>query len=149
MNDMRQSYIDSFLGYGNPTAAHWFVGMEEGGVNSVVGLMDRVRAWHARGSMPLEDLIEYHRVINEDRFCSPPYPLQRTWARLLHFKCAFLGLPANALTIRQWQHEFLGRTFSNSTLAELPPLPSSSTATWPYSELASSIPEMVSRERHR
>jgi hypothetical protein len=145
---MLHSYIDSFLGYGNPTAKHWFVGMEEGGVESVAGLQKRVQAWHARGSRALEDLLEYHHAISETRFFNSPYPLQRTWAGLLRFEAAFTGLPADKESIRLRQHSALARDGSNSVLAELMPLPAKNTAMWPYAELAAQHPVLESRERY-
>lgn len=145
---MLQSYIDTFLGYGSPTAKHWFVGMEEGGVDSVAGLMTRVRAWHARGARPLEDLVEYHHAINESRFFKPPYPLQRTWAGLLRFEAAFAGLPVDTDSIRLRQHSALARDGSNSVLAELMPLPAKNTAMWPYAELAAQHTALQNRERY-
>lgn len=44
------TYSANFLGYGNPNARLWFVGMEEAGASDALSLEKRITLWKERGS---------------------------------------------------------------------------------------------------
>lgn len=142
-------FIDSFLGYGNLQAPLWFVGMEEGGGQSLAELSDRLRAWDQRGRQPCEDLAGYHRAIGVTQFFDLPHPkLQTTWCALMKALQAWRGGASDLSTLRTLQASELGTLGGPVALLELLPLPAPRVDAWPYRELAEQRPYLADRSRY-
>jgi hypothetical protein len=147
--DQLNAFMHRFAGYGAESSGLWFVGLEEGGGRTIEELATRVSAWNVRGSLPLEDLAEYHRAIGQDAYFDPPYPLQRTWAALCRVRQAWLGQPADVATLKIVQARELGRAGGRSNVVELMPLPATSLSHWPYGPLATEHPALRDRDTYR
>ena len=141
-------YIAKFAGYGNLGAPLWFIGMEEGGGKDVLELERRVRAWAARGRLPLEDLAGFHHVIGASEYFLPPYPLQRTWRSLCRTLQAWLGSSTDTASIKNAQAHVLGAFDGKACLLELLPLPATDISSWPYVSLALEHPALSDRTRY-
>jgi hypothetical protein len=142
-------FTDRFLGYGNFSAPIWFVGLEEGGGESLTEIEQRVGAWKQRGSRSVEDLAEYHRSIGVTRFFDGPRPvLQRTWRALMLMLQAYRSAPTDIDTLRRLQAREFGAAHGPAALLELLPLPSPSKTSWIYAPLAGDIPMLESRARY-
>lgn len=140
------AFIADFAGYGNPSAAIWFVGMEEGSGKGVPELARRVDAWSIRGRRPLEDLAAYHRAIDlGQQHFNKPVALQRTWGPLLRALLAWRGTEITLDEMRATQADDLGSERGDSSLIELLPLPSPGTKVWPYESLAPQIAALQNR----
>jgi hypothetical protein len=142
-------FMVRFAGYGNKSAPLWFVGLEEGGGQTVEELATRVNAWSARGGHALEDLADYHRAIGQAKYFDPPYPLQRTWASLCRVRQAWLDQPTDVATLKIIQSRELGRSHGGSNLVELMPLPATSVNHWPYTSLVADHPMLIDRDTYR
>ena len=138
-------FIHNFYGYGNYLARYWFIGMEEGGGNSVEEINRRLNAWHERGKFELEDVAEYHFAIGIPEHFRDAAKLQPTWNRLIRILLSAQGEPGGTEDVREYQKSSLGRLKGDSCLLELLPLPSPSTDKWLYGQ-HSSIPYLESRE---
>ncbi|MFL7892770.1 MAG: hypothetical protein AB8I56_11970, partial [Anaerolineales bacterium] len=57
-----EDFINRFFGYGNFKGKYWFIGMEEGGGNSLEEINRRLDAWDMRGRREVEDVADYHRA---------------------------------------------------------------------------------------
>lgn len=143
------SFICDFAGYGSLQAPIWFLGMEEGSGQGIEELTRRVHAWSSRGCQPLEDLPSFHHAIELPRHFVRPWPLQRTWAPLLHMLLAWRGIEATTAELRRVQSTELGTHGGDSTLVELLPLPAPRISDWPYAELSSELPALANRETYR
>jgi hypothetical protein len=44
-----EEFINNFYGYGNYHGKYWFIGMEEGGGNSIEEINRRLASWNTRG----------------------------------------------------------------------------------------------------
>ena len=105
-SELLESHMNTFLGYGNPAAPYWFIGMEEGGDCEAAFVSRRLNSWDTRGRATLEDSEEYHRRIDLCACFDPPRTLQ------------------------------LGRPNGETALLELFSLPVSRLSRWPYAELS-------------
>jgi hypothetical protein len=140
-------FISTFYGYGNARGQYWFIGMEEGGGDTLEEIEQRVLLWEQRGQHELEDIKAYHLALGISRYFTEPTKSQSTWRQLIRI---ILSAPNKALsldTIKQYQREAFGQWAGESCLIELLPLPSPSTTQWLYK--AWSLPELQSRESYR
>ena len=140
-NETLLSFADGFLGYGNPSATHWFVGMEEGGGNSVDEIAARLVAWERRGKRDFDDVKAFccdtgHAALIP--WGSDTAPRQKTWVGLIKT----LGITADPLTYQRT--EWLTET-GETCLVNLLPLPSPGTDTWNYAAW-SDLPELQTRK---
>jgi hypothetical protein len=144
-NTLLMDFIHSFYGYGNYQGPYWYLGMEEGGGNSVEEIDRRLNAWKKRGKLELEDVAEYHFSIGIPEHFRDPAKLQPTWNKLIRILLSAEGQPGTTEDVREYQKSSLGRLNGDSCLLELLPLPSPSTGKWLYDK-HSSIPYLKSRE---
>jgi hypothetical protein len=144
-----EQYMQTFAGYGDSSAPVWFVGMEEGGGESVAELSRRVQAWDERGRAIFEDLASYHREIGVTNFFDGERPvLQKTWCPLIKCLQAYRGAPTDDATIRSVQATELGAHGGPASLLELMPLPAANVSAWPYASLAATIPALATRKSY-
>ena len=143
-----QQFMHTFYGYGNYDAPFWFVGMEEGGRDTVPYINRRLRLWAERGKRELEDLAEWHLAEGPHRHFTGRPPLQPTWNRLMRILLTAKGESPTISALRTYQKEKLGRTGGESCLVELFPLPAKSTGSWFYGE-HSRLPQLANRKRYR
>jgi hypothetical protein len=141
-------FIDRFYGYGNLDAPYWFIGMEEGGGNSLEEISLRLSTWCERGMQTTEDLVDYHLALGIDQFFGEKPRLQSTWAKLIRVLHMLEGKPTTTDAIRTTQGSQLGRSDSLSCLLELLPLPSPSTDQWLYGD-HTSLEFLKDRETYR
>ena len=140
-----EEFIHNFYGYGNYRGNYWFIGMEEGGGNSIEEINRRLNSWNTRGRLALEDVAEYHFAIGIPKHFRDPAKLQPTWNKLIRILLSAQGQPGTTDDVREYQKSSLGRPNGDSCLLELLPLPSPSTGKWLYGQ-HSSIPYLKSRK---
>jgi hypothetical protein len=146
-DDLIRAYAANFLGYGTWAAPFWFVGMEEGGGQSLTEFARRVRAWIDEGQPELLDLASHEKRISGTASRSRA-SLQRTWARLIRALHVAQGVDDPSRdTLREYQQTRLGRSDGEAALLELLPFPSANTRDWLYGELG--IPEYATRKKYR
>lgn len=124
--------MTTFYGSGNYDGDYWFVGMEEGGGNSLEQVRKRIQTWQDLGETELVDIYDFHLGINYPEYFTNPVKLQRTWMQEARIVLAAKGLPSNTEDVRYYQRDVIGRKNSETCLLELLPLPSPSTADWLY-----------------
>ena len=144
--DRLLAYCHNFFGYGNPRAPFWFVGLEEGGGNSVNETIGRVNAWEEQGRPVLADLLEFHRSIGVEKWFGPDAVRQKTWGMLVRSVLLANGIQATANTVLHYQAEKLARRKGETALLELMPLPSRRTSDWIYSKIG--IQSLESRKEY-
>jgi len=125
-------FIHSFFGYGNFDGEYWFVGMEEGGGNSLEEIKKRLLVWAKRGKRELEDVADYHIQLGLDYLFSERPKLQPTWSKLIRVYLVSKGESPTIEEVRSFQRDILGRLGGDTCLLELLPLPSPSTGEWLY-----------------
>jgi hypothetical protein len=131
-------YASGFLGYGNPQADLWFVGMEEAGAWSAAEIGERIGAWADLGRQPIIDCAEFHRRVRDAKrrplsyWFEPGAPLQPTWRRLIRLMLARDGRATDRESVRHAQIHDWGRPSSGACFIELFPLPAPKTGEWPY-----------------
>lgn len=137
-----ESYIEGFYGHGSYEAKYWFIGMEFGGGGSLAEVVSRIQGWYDRGGKELEDLGP-NGVGAGSRWFKPPYPLQRTWVKLIRvLLCAEAINPTNE-AMRAYQRDKLGRTGGVDCILELLPLPSPRLNRWQfYPQFATQYPQL-------
>lgn len=147
-----EAYINSFYGYGNSTAKYWFVGMEEGGGNSLEEIETRLNLWDKRGRNELEDLFEYHQALGVLKYFGEKPKTQSTWKYLIRLLLSAENQPFTLDKlideIKSYQANQLGRKAGETALIELLPLPSPSVNQWTYGEW-SSLPYLNTRKSYR
>ncbi|MCH8101940.1 MAG: hypothetical protein IIB28_02145, partial [Chloroflexi bacterium] len=118
----------SFEGYGRKSAPYWFLGMEEGG-GSVEELIERVNLFDS-----IEDLYSAHTKLGLEETMHRHVPTWRVMSKLV---MAMQGTPnwQDTASARDYQATRLGREDGDTFLVELMPLPSPSTAVWPYESI--------------
>jgi hypothetical protein len=145
--DLLDAYMRTFYGYGAWTAKYWFVGMEEGGGDSLAEIERRITVWHDRGRRDLEDLRDYHLAIGVPQYFGEKPPLQRTWRALLRVVLTAQGARVDLDALRTYQSTLLGRPHGETALIELLPLPApGKTAPWLYGQ--SGIASLQTREEY-
>jgi hypothetical protein len=143
------SFMDGFFGYGNLESEVWFIGMEEGGGDSLADIARRLEVWHELKKPSVADLFEFHNRLGIVEYFSGTNPkLQATWKMLARYALSYEGVATDSKSIRCFQANRLGRKNSNNCLLELLPLPSPSTNHWLYSEFTD-MPELESRSQYR
>lgn len=60
-------YMHRFVGFGDPSADIWFIGLEQGGGEDLGELERRLSAWIDSGAGPFADLREYCSRLGEHR----------------------------------------------------------------------------------
>ena len=149
LNDpILHQFIHSFYGYGSFAADTWFLGMEEGGGESLDEVSRRLAVWQARGGQELEDVCGYHDALYLGQFFREPVKLQRTWAQLCRMVLVSRGEPADLQAVKAYQKDRLGRPAGETCLMELLPLPSPGTDRWFYADW-SMLPFLTSRSTYQ
>ena len=146
--ELLDAFVHGFYGYGTYRAGYWFIGMEEGGGDTLEEITDRLSAWNELGRRELEEVSEFHRKIRKHDLFEGHARLQPTWNRLIRIVLAAQGQQTDRNRIREYQKTSLGRLDGDTCLLELLPLPSPSTQHWLYSAL-SDLPYLVDRRTYR
>jgi len=140
-----EAFIQGFFGYGNPAGKLWFIGMEEGGGDSLPEVQQRLKVWHDLGTPAIADLAEFHRRLGMPEFFQDPVKRQHTWTSLIRVVLAAIGQPVELPAVKNYQRDCLGRANGETCLVELLPLPSPNTGTWHYPQW-SKLAYLQSRE---
>jgi hypothetical protein len=142
----------NFWGLGRFESDYWFVGMEEGGGNSLDEVSKRLQVLEDFGTNGLVDNCVYHTKIGYDfqRFFEGKIKLQFTWAKLIR---TFLVMrnPNTRYTpdyIKDFQANKWGRSDSDNCLIEIFPLPSPSAYMWNYDKW-SDMPILKDRNSYK
>lgn len=147
-DELLGAFINGFYGYGNYQAPYWFVGMEEGGGNSIEEIAKRIETWDKRGRKELEDVAEYSREIGINRYFDDRAKLQSTWNKLIRIVLTAEGQIFDTETVREYQRSKFGTEDGDTCLLELLPLPSPNIASWLYGE-NSKLAYLTNRETYR
>ncbi len=147
-DELLVEFAQTFYGYGNYQAPYWFLGMEEGGGNSIDEINRRFSVWAARGKNELEDVAEYHRAIKIPELFSDKPKLQNTWNKQIRVLFGIKNQAVETEFVRNYQRDSWGRNDSDNCILELFPLPSPSTADWIYGK-TSSLPTLKNRDTYR
>lgn len=143
-----KDFMHGFYGYGNFNAPYWFIGMEEGGGNSIDEINSRLHAWKKRGCREVEDVAAYHREFGISKYWEEKPPLEATWNNIIRIFLAANGSIPTTDEVRFYQRDHLGRNEQETCLLELLPLPSPSTSHWLYAD-CSRNPALGSRQSYR
>ncbi len=147
-DQLLQSFMSSFYGYGNHAAPYWFIGMEEGGGDSFEEVASRLAVWDQRGRCELEDIADYHIELGITHPFAEKPKLHPTWAKLIRVLLTIEGEPPTREQVRTYQQQHWARSGGSVNLMELLPLPSLSIRHWLYAE-HSSLVELKSRDEYR
>jgi hypothetical protein len=128
------NFMSTFYGSGNYNGRYWFIGMEEGGGNSLDEVSKRLTAWEELGAMELVDMVDFHFRIGVPEYFSDPVKLQRTWGQLIRIYLISQGKSDAISDLKVFQRDYLGRKDQDTCLLELLPLTSPNTTTWLYSK---------------
>ncbi len=142
------AFIKGLYGFGNLGAPYWFIGLEEGGGNSLEEIELRISVWEELGRPQVADLLDYHKKIGILKFFEKPIKLQTTWNKLIRIYIAATGRKADLDLVKKIQACKLGRRDGDTCLLELFPLSSPSTGKWLYSEI-SNLHYLKSRKIYR
>jgi hypothetical protein len=148
LNDqLLSAYIDTFYGYGTYAAPYWFVGMEEGGGNSLDEVAERINVWNNRGRCELRDPrgYDYDPITSTSPWFRRNPKSQTTWRQLIRMALVAQDISPSLNGIKAYQRDRLGRPDGDICLLELLPLPSPSIGHWHYSAFASLLPYLSSR----
>lgn len=142
-----EEFMASFFGYGDLSAPLWFVGMEEGGGESIEEIEARLNAWSTGGKQELEDMAEFHASFGDASRFLPNAPVQRTWKELMRLALLARGESDELEAIREHQISAFGRSGGQAALLELMPLPKRSLRDWPYAAWTSpeAAPNLATR----
>lgn len=124
------AFAETFVGYGNPDAPLWFIGLEEACGPNEAEMQQRLAVWQAFGRPRWMDACDFHMQAGMGHlFDTENCELQKTWKALMRI-CMKVANP-NAVTttaaLQQFQSQRLGRPDGGHCLAELRPLPCPST----------------------
>lgn len=144
-----EEFMHGFYGYGSYFGDIWLIGKEEGGVNSCIGIAERLRAWNERGRQVLEDVAAFHNAIGEEKYFTDNPEEQPTWRGLIQILCGFEGLDPTKEFVNWYQSRRLGRITDNHALLEFLPLPCKSTKPedWFYPD-CTSLPYLATRKKY-
>jgi hypothetical protein len=140
-------YMSDFVGFGDRSAPVWFIGLEQGGGESLAELQRRLAAWHDSGAGSFADLRDYCERFGERRWHGASPRIQPTLGKLVRLLLAAQGQPTDSESVRRHQAEKFGCTSGGSVIAELMPLPSRNISEWIYSSLTD-VPNLDSRESY-
>jgi len=146
-DNLLEYFMTTFYGSGNYSGNYWFVGMEEGGGNTIERVVKRLEAWRKLGEEELVDIYDFHVKINYPEYFNDPVKLQRTWMQQARIILASKRKPTNAEDVRAYQRDIIGRKNSETCLLELLPMPSPSTRVWHYNEW-SKLPYLLDRKKY-
>ena len=142
-DQLLESMIDKFYGYGNYQGDYWFIGLEESG-GDFANVNKRINTWSKRGEQEIEDVAEYHIAMAE--WSTNVHP---TWKGLIRIILTTKGYKnINTKHILDYQVNSLGRKNKETCLLELFPLPSPSTRHWFYQQ-HSQLPFLSDRDTYR
>lgn len=135
--ELVQARIKNFLGYGNLSGDIWFVGMEEGGNESLDGFIKRFRTTSNGQIFDIYD--DMREILGHMRWFGDKAPTQPTYRKLIYL-LLFLrsGKEPTLEDIRSYQINKFGRKTSDHAVLELMPLPSKKTEgkdSWKYGSL--------------
>jgi hypothetical protein len=149
LNDqLLEAFINGFYGFGNYPAQYWFIGMEEGGGNTLDAISKQLDIWDKWDRKELLDVAAYASEMKITRWYGDRPKLQPTWKHLIRIFLTAEGKPVDAETMRQYQKNVWGTEEGNTCLLELLPLPAPSIASWLYGEI-STLPYLASRKTYR
>ena len=149
LNDqLLEAFVNGFYGFGTYQARYWFVGMEEGGGNTLEAISKQLDIWDKWGRKELIDVAEYAREMNITHWYGDRPRLQPTWKHLIRIFLTAEGKSVDAETMRQYQKSLWGTREGNTCLLELLPLPAPSISSWLYREI-STLPYLASRKTYR
>jgi hypothetical protein len=103
--DLIREKARSFYGYGRWDSPFWFIGPEEGGIDS---LDLRAEKWLELGRPTLCDCRQFHRCIGITKWHDPPPPLQFTWRKLMLLLHACQGKDYDNDVLRAYQRNQWG-----------------------------------------
>jgi len=141
-------FIRTFYGYGDYQGPYWFVGMEEGGGNTLAAIRRRITLWQQRGRHELEDVAGYHLALDYPWYFTSPTIVQPTWNKLIRMVLSASQPDVSLDQVKAYQREALGRWHHETCLLELLPLPSPSTGNWLYEAFAT-VPGLGTRQTYR
>lgn len=144
-DELLQSYMEGFYGYGSYEGPYWFVGMEEGGGASLEGVSNRLEAWDKLGRNELEDLAAVHSELGVTRYLRENPKLQATWGKLIRVIFGIEDRPDSLSAAKEFQRSNWGRHDGNNCVTELLPLPSPSVGKWLYCKY-SRLPQLKTRQ---
>jgi len=147
-DQLLDEFVHNFYGYGSYSGQFWFIGMEEGGGDSLSEVTKRLETWANRGKRETDDVAEYLRDIGITYLHNGHPELQTTWSGLIRIMLSYQGQEPTTEQIREYQRTSLGRLTGNTYLGELFPLPSPSLGHWLYAE-HSTLPYLASRKVYR
>lgn len=152
MTGFDDALLDDFAnhhyGFGDYQGDFWFVGMEEGGGNSLEDVELRLKTWRDRGRLELDDVAGYHIDMGITYLFRERPRIQTTWRGLIRILLAAKGHSPATDQVRECQRDCLGRPGGETCLLELLPLPSPSTRLWLYGEF-SQLPYLVDRKTYQ
>jgi hypothetical protein len=131
-----EDFIHGFYGYGNLDSPYWYVGMEEGGGNTLDEIKSRLKAWKEFKAPTTVDVKDYHMEIGIGQFFSEKPVLQTTWSKLIRIHLRLLDKDTSTSEVRSYQRKHWGRKDGNNCLLELMPLPSPGTNKWMYDDFS-------------
>ena len=134
-DNLIESRINKFLGYGNLNSDIWFVGMEEGSDGELNGL---TKAFKNTYEKYVIDLRKQDGVVNHSSwFEGNSPPLQRTWDKFIQILLALENKDFEDIKLRkEFQKYNLGDEKSNHAIIELMPLPEKNISSWVYSKFS-------------
>jgi hypothetical protein len=144
--DVLQDYMQRFIGFGSAEAPMWFIGLEQGGGETLAELDRRLRAWTEMGGQAFADLPDYCRRIGEGRWHGSRARIQPTLGKLVRIVLAAHGIEPTPERIRSYQSERFATTAGDTMIGELMPLPSRSVSEWIYT--ASGLPDLATRDAY-
>jgi hypothetical protein len=134
-DQLLERFINKFYGSGNYEGKYWFIGIEEGGGNTLEEVSNRLNVWKGLGEKELVDVTHFHiRLDDPTRFFSDPVKLQQTWRQLIRMILIAEGEDSNNTELKAYQRDRLGRKDQDTCLLEILPLCSPNTSTWHYVE---------------
>lgn len=132
--ELLEAYANTLLRHGRPGAPYWFVGVEEGGSDSVAEIAERLERWDRGGRQDVHYLAPYpgsKHLPDDGRRAH----LQRTWANQLRVVLGITGEPLHNERVRELQTSAHGTEEGMTCLLELLPLPCPKTSDWLYGSL--------------
>lgn len=146
-DELLQAYIAEFFGYGELSAPVWYIGMEEGGGQSLTEMQQRLNTWDRRGRQKLEDLAHFHIEFGDESRFVENAGVQATWRKIIRAILASTGVEPTDNNIRDFQINKLGRKGGDVALLELLPLLKPSRTDFPYNDW-SDLPELRTMESY-
>lgn len=148
LNDqLLETFINGFYGYGNYQAPYWFIGMEEAGGATEQEIARQLEIWDMWGRDELLDVVEYAREMDITSWYGDKPALQRTWRNLIRALLTAKGQAVDNEVMRQYQKTEWGTKSGETCLLELLPLPSPSIGHWIYGQI-STLPYLATREAY-